>query len=165
MNAKEYLTRITPAAQRSSLSPYHADILELRAAGCTLAQITEFLRLNNVNVTWSAVGRYLRKHTDAAGTSCPPADASGEPAGNQTSRHAGSSDTPAPVAATSPVPTGREPPGFKSVDELRAEHPTMPRSQLNRLYAQQYDRPPFTAADLEELKRKCPPPLVRSPST
>ncbi|HKR42616.1 MAG TPA: hypothetical protein VJU59_23575 [Paraburkholderia sp.] len=164
MNAKEYLTRITPAAQRSSLSPYHADILELRAAGCTLAQITEFLRLNNVNVTWSAVGRYLRKHNDAAGASCAPADASGEPAGNQPSRPAGSSDTAASVA-TSSNPTGKEPPGFKSVDELRAEHPTMPRSQLNRLYAQQYDRPPFTAADLEELKRKYPPPLVRSPST
>jgi hypothetical protein len=47
--------------------------------------------------------------------------------------------------------------GWKTIEQLRAEHPTMPKIQLNKLYAQQYDRPKITSADLEELKRKYAP--------
>lgn len=149
MNAKEYLSRITPAAQRSSLSPFHADILELRAAGCTLAQITEFLRLNNLAVTFSTVGRYLRKYaspppaSDALGASPPcPADAHGSvlPSGVPS----------VSVALPSPVD------GIKSIEQLRAEHPTTPPMQLSKLYAQQYDRPALTAEIIDDLKRRFP---------
>ena len=32
----------------------------------------------------------------------------------------------------------------------------MPKLHLNKLYAQQYDQPKVTSADIEELKRKYP---------
>ncbi|MFM0363078.1 MULTISPECIES: hypothetical protein [Paraburkholderia] len=46
--------------------------------------------------------------------------------------------------------------GRKTMEQLRAENPTMPKIQLNKLYAQQYDQPQVTSADIAELKRKYP---------
>lgn len=140
MNAKEYLARITPSAQRSSLSPFHADILELRAAGCTLAQITEFLRLNNLAVTFSTVGRYLRKYASTATASDAPGASPVRPSGAP------------PVSAVTPALVD----GIKSIEQLRAEHPTTPQMQLSKLYAQQYDQPALTAEIIDDLKRRFP---------
>jgi len=70
---------------------------------------------------------------------------------------------PAPPQTPRPVqPVAEAPPppstdaGIKSLDELAREFPHLPRMQLIKLEAQQYDRPTLTSAALEDLKRKYP---------
>src|SRR5882762_2514515 len=72
-----------------------------------------------------------------------------------------------PVASQSAPqnPGASEPPGFKSTEQLRAENPTLPRTQINKLYAQQYNQPVLTADEIEDLKRKYPPPAPRTAGT
>ncbi|MBK3844133.1 HMG-box domain-containing protein [Paraburkholderia aspalathi] len=152
MKPAEYLESIKPGSHLSSLRAFHADILELRAAGCTLAQIVEFLRLNGLTITLSSVGKYLQKHAAAATSpSAPPRvlprNTSTPPVVPQSSTH---------------NPGASEPPGFKSTEQLRAENPTLPRTQINKLYAQQYNQPALTADEIEDLKRKYPPPPPRT---
>jgi len=61
MKAEEFLKRITPAARRSKLAPHFEDINKLRAAGCTLDQVCEFLRENGVTMTVAGLSAYLRR--------------------------------------------------------------------------------------------------------
>lgn len=61
MKAEEFLKRVTPAARRSKLVPYLEDINKLRAAGCTLDQVCEFLRENGVTMTVAGLSAYLRR--------------------------------------------------------------------------------------------------------
>jgi hypothetical protein len=44
---------------------------------------------------------------------------------------------------------------------LRRENPTLPGVQISKLYAQQYADPVITMDELEEMKRKYNPPLIR----
>jgi hypothetical protein len=148
VNADDYLNSIKPGLRTSALRAFHPDILKLRAAGCTLAQIAEFLRINGLTTTLSSVGKYLQKH---AQVSSPPA--APQP------RSAAAKRPEPPVA-----PDRSEPPGFKSAEQLRAENPTLPRIQINKLYAQQYDRPVLSPQEIEEFKRKYPPPPTKHSS-
>ncbi|MDR6412225.1 UNVERIFIED_ORG: hypothetical protein ABIC62_005699 [Burkholderia sp. 1595] len=155
MKTAEYLKSIEPGSHLSSLRAFHTDIVELRAAGCTLAQIVEFLRLNGLTITLSSVGKYLQKHAVAA-TSLPAPPRSIP----QNIR------TPPLAPQSGPLkPGASEPPGFKSTEQLRAENPTLPRTQINKLYAQQYNQPVLTADEIEDLKRKYPPPAPRTAGT
>jgi DNA-binding transcriptional MerR regulator len=147
VDAKQYLARVDLTAQRSSLTPYHADILELREAGCTLAQITEFLRLNNVSITFSSVARYLRKHADAAQARAKSSCALAEPPPVSAHGQLGPSTQSAQAASIGEI---------KAIEQLRAENPTTPAMQLAKMYAQQYDRPAITAEGIAELKRRFP---------
>jgi hypothetical protein len=151
----EYLKSIKPGSHLSSLRTFHTDIVELRVAGCTLAQIVEFLRLNGLTITLSSVGKYLQKHTVPA--TSPSAPLHALPRNTQTP----------PVASQSAPqnPGASEPPGFKSTEQLRAENPTLPRTQINKLYAQQYNQPVLTADEIEDFKRKYPPPAPRTAGT
>jgi hypothetical protein len=151
----EYLKSIKPGSHLSSLRAFHTDIVELRVAGCTLAQIVEFLRLNGLTITLSSVGKYLQKH--AVPATSPSAPLHALPRNTQTP----------PVASQSAPqnPGASEPPGFKSTEQLRAENPTLPRTQINKLYAQQYNQPVLTADEIEDLKRKYPPPAPRTAGT
>ncbi|MFM0068906.1 hypothetical protein [Paraburkholderia aspalathi] len=45
-------------------------------------------------------------------------------------------------------------PGFRSIQDLRKQHPTMPRAKLNKLWAQQYAGPTISSEQIDELKRK-----------
>ncbi|MDR6495203.1 putative membrane protein [Paraburkholderia terricola] len=169
MNADDYLKSIKPAAQRSALAPFHADVLKLRAAGCTLNQISDFLRMHGVAVTLSTIAKYLRKQIPSR-----------DPATTEPAAATGAQRVPAPAApartAVSPDPVSsspqeapdtrerapsREPPGFKSVEQLRAENPTLPAIQITKMYAQQYAGPGIDVAQLEEMKRKYASPQVK----
>lgn len=61
MKAEEFLKRVTPAARRSKLVPHLEDIKKLRAAGCTLDQVCDFLRENGVTMTVAGLSAYLRR--------------------------------------------------------------------------------------------------------
>jgi hypothetical protein len=61
-------------------------------------------------------------------------------------------------AETETLSNGRT---IKSAAQLRRENPTLPGVQISKLYAQQYADPAFTRDDLEEMKRKYNPPLVK----
>lgn len=64
MKADEFLERVTPATQRSKFAPFLADIRKLRAAGCTLEQVCEFLLANGVKKpTVSNLSAYLRRQS------------------------------------------------------------------------------------------------------
>ncbi|MDR6412291.1 hypothetical protein [Paraburkholderia terricola] len=59
---------------------------------------------------------------------------------------------------TETLPGGRS---IKTADQLRRENPTMPSTQISKLYAQQYAEPVVTSEELEEMKRKYNPPLLK----
>lgn len=44
---------------RSRLAPHHFELVRLRAAGATLADLAEFLRERGVRVALSSIARYL----------------------------------------------------------------------------------------------------------
>jgi len=159
MNADDYLKSIKPAAQRSALAPFHADVLKLRAAGCTLNQISGFLRMHGVAVTLSTIAKYLRKQI----ASRDPATTG--PAVAALARTAVSPDpvssSPQEAPDTRERAPSREPPGFKSVEQLRAENPALPAIQITKMYAQQYAGPGIDVAQLEEMKRKYASPQVK----
>lgn len=64
MNVDKFLEKIKnrPAPYKGKLAVWHDDILKLRQAGCTYAQIVEYLKLQNVTVTIPAVQRFCSKH-------------------------------------------------------------------------------------------------------
>jgi len=75
------------------------------------------------------------------------------------------SDDPAPSPAPTPqavetetLDGGRT---IKTAKQLRRENPTLPTIQISKLYAQQYADPVLTGDELEALKRKYNPPLVK----
>jgi len=57
-----------------------------------------------------------------------------------------------PHASTSTTSVRRT--GIKTLDELAAENPHLPRMQLIKLEAQQYDQPSISSAGLDEIARK-----------
>lgn len=50
---------------------------------------------------------------------------------------------------------------IRSAAQLRLENPTLPDVQISKLYAEQYADPVVTMEELEEMKRKYNPPLIK----
>ncbi len=70
-------------------------------------------------------------------------------------------ERPSPTVPAASIPNAAtrqsEPPGFKSIEQLQAENPTLPSIQITKIYAQQYDRASVTGDQIDELKRKYGP--------
>ena len=146
LSAADFLKQVTPASRRSKLAPWAAEIKLLREAGCSLAQVRDFLAHNDVSVAVSTlnafIGRHLHKVQPAAVTvaSEVPATAIG---------HAPEANAPQSVA--SPIP-------FKTTKQLTAENPMLSKAEIRDLYARQFQaEPPNPLAEVlrkqEERKR------------
>lgn len=61
MDADEFLKTITPAVQRSRLAPFWDDIVKLRAHGCSLDQVCQFLAANQVQISITGLSKYIRR--------------------------------------------------------------------------------------------------------
>lgn len=64
MDVEKFLEEIKtrPVNHKGKLAMWHEDILKLRNAGCTYAQIVEYLELKDVKVSISAVQSFCSKH-------------------------------------------------------------------------------------------------------
>lgn len=60
MKAADFLASITPARRKLGLRHFSDEIRLLRAEGCTLKQIVEFLALNGVPVSIAGVSKHLQ---------------------------------------------------------------------------------------------------------
>jgi hypothetical protein len=61
VKADEFLKTITPAVQRSRLAPFWDDIVKLRAHGCSLDQVCQFLAANQVQISITGLSKYIRR--------------------------------------------------------------------------------------------------------
>lgn len=61
VDADEFLKQIKPAAKRSRLGPWSADIDKLRQNGCSLEQVREFLAINGVVVSVAAISKFIKR--------------------------------------------------------------------------------------------------------
>ncbi|BCG05243.1 hypothetical protein PPGU19_098110 (plasmid) [Paraburkholderia sp. PGU19] len=99
MNAEEFLAS-EHAASRSKIGAYDADIRLLRSRGVSGQRIANFLKLNNVHVTASAVYQYFKCHPDGYRFSTRgPTNNDQRASAGQTSVHSGKPATD--TAATS----------------------------------------------------------------
>lgn len=60
MDADSFLKQNAPRP-RSAMADYWDDIKKLRAAGCTLEQVREFLAANGVAVSVAAISKYIKR--------------------------------------------------------------------------------------------------------
>jgi len=60
MDADSFLKQNAPRP-RSAMADYWDDIKKLRAAGCTLEQVREFLAANEVVVSVAAISKYIKR--------------------------------------------------------------------------------------------------------
>jgi hypothetical protein len=129
MNADEFLSQVTPAARRSKLAPWLADIQKLRAAGCSLKQVQAFLSANNLLISLSGLAKFV-----SAQMQQEPAKGGGpgrtgpQPAGSATVTEA----APVPPSAT----TGAR--SFKTRQQLADENPGLSSQTVRDLFAKQY---------------------------
>lgn len=68
MDADSFLKQNAPRP-RSAMADYWDDIKKLRAAGCTLEQVREFLAANGVAVSIAAISKYIKRREAEAETS------------------------------------------------------------------------------------------------
>lgn len=146
LSAADFLKQVTPASQRSKLSPWAAEIKLLREAGCSLAQVRDFLAHNGVSVAVSTLNAFIGRHLHKV-KPAPATVAVGVPAA-PTSQ---APETNAPPPSVSPVP-------FKSTKQLTAENPMLSKAEIRDLYARQFQaEPPNPLAEAlrkqEERKR------------
>ncbi|OUL84054.1 hypothetical protein [Paraburkholderia hospita] len=87
-----------------------------------------------------------------------PARSVRRPASNAAPAPAPASITRSGEVGTETLSNGRT---IRSAAQLRLENPTLPDVQISKLYAQQYADPVITMDDLEEMKRKYNPPLIK----
>ncbi len=144
MSAGDFLKQVTPAARRSKLVPWAADIRLLREAGCSLSQIRAFLAHNDVSIAVSTLNAFITRHL---GEVQPVPIAAGEIAAKT------QSETVADAASADPTAIA-----FKSSKQLAAENPTLSKTEIRDLYTRQFETsPPNPLADLirqqEERKR------------
>lgn len=66
MDADEFSRTVRPAKLRSRLAPFWLGILKLRNQGYSLAQIREFLSLNNVTISIAGLAAYIKRQEVAA---------------------------------------------------------------------------------------------------
>ncbi|NKF95703.1 hypothetical protein GO290_02796 [Ralstonia solanacearum] len=149
MTPTEFLEGIKPAARRSKLLPWLGDILTLRTAGCSIAQIRDYLAANGVAIGLSTLAAFVAKHAKGAETAAM-------------ARPAAAIDTPKPVSTEAPInsvqkdaPTAES---HKSTEQLAKENPTLSRRAILDLFSRQFQKePPNPLAGLlhkqEERKR------------
>ncbi|SAL82603.1 hypothetical protein AWB68_06583 [Caballeronia choica] len=150
--------RANERSQTARLNAYFPIIEQALYNGLSLASILRELQAEGftfrITGLKSALYRIRKKRTATAATGSapgiPPSHAIDTPATDDNAR----SPVNVPAQTTDGGQTRK---GWKTIEQLRAENPTMPKIQLNKLYAQQYDQPKVTSADLEELKRRYPP--------
>ena len=144
-------------SQTARLNAYVPVIEQALNNGLSLASILRELQAEGftfrITGLKSALYRIRKKRTATATTGSipgiPPSNAIDTPAHDDNTR------SPVNVQAQT-ADAGQTRKGRKTIEQLRAENPTMPKLHLNKLYAQQYDQPKVTSADIEELKRKYP---------
>jgi len=144
-------------SQTARLNAYFPVIEQALNNGLSLASILRELQAEgftfHITGLKSALYRIRKKRTATATTDgtrgIPPSNATDTPAHDDKAR------SPVNVQAQT-ADAGQTRKGRKTIEQLRAENPTMPKIQLNKLYAQQYEQPKVTSADIEELKRKYP---------
>ena len=144
-------------SQTARLNAYFPVIEQALNNGLSLASILRELQAEGftfrITGLKSALYRIRKKRTATAATGStpgiPPSHAIDTPVHDDNAR------SPVNVQAQT-ADGGQTRKGRKTMEQLRAENPTMPKIQLNKLYAQQYDQPKVTSADIEELKRKYP---------
>lgn len=131
MSAADFLKQVTPAARRSKLFPWAADIRMLRDAGCSLSQIRAFLAHNGVSVAVSTLNAFIARHLPE------------EPAAAVVSKAAPVEEgtTPKAEAATA-APASSHAGSFKSKKQLAVEHPNLSAAELRDRYARQFEAPP-----------------------
>lgn len=61
MKADEFLKQVQPASKQSRLTPYLDDLKKLREAGCTLKQVQDFLKRNDVIISVGGLAAYLQR--------------------------------------------------------------------------------------------------------
>ena len=100
MDADEYLKQVLPAGRQSRLAPFHADLLKLRDAGCTLEQLQDFLARNQVTMSIKGIAAYLQRHAQPGkrASSPPKVESAGDTPPIDPER------VQSPVASPSPVP-------------------------------------------------------------
>ena len=149
MTPTEFLEGIEPAARRSKLLPWLADIRTLRTAGCSIAQIRDYLATHDVAIGLSTLAAFVAKHANGAASAdtARPAPAAGtlKP-----------SSTQAPIEPERPATEGIE--AYKTTEQLAKENPKLNKRAILDLYARQFQvDPPNPLAELlrkqEERKR------------
>jgi len=65
MTAEEFLKKHQTRKKESKIAPFLSDIIKIREAGLSYNDILEFLRANNVVVSYAALSVYLRRHIPA----------------------------------------------------------------------------------------------------
>ncbi|WP_197339778.1 hypothetical protein [Ralstonia solanacearum] len=154
MSAADFLKQVTPAARRSKLFPWAADIRMLRDAGCSLSQIRAFLAHNGVSVAVSTLNAFIARHLPE------------EPAAAVVSKTAPVEEGTTPKAEAAPASSHAG--SFKSKKQLAVEHPNLSAAELRDLYARQFEAPPPNPlVDLirqqEDRKRAARVPAEASP--
>lgn len=129
LSAADFLKQVTPASQRSKLSPWAAEIKLLREAGCSLAQVRDFLAHNGVSVAVSTLNAFIGRHLHKVQPA--PATVGSEVPAAATSR---APEAVAPLHAASPI-------SFKTTKQLSAENPRLSKAEIRDLYARQFDTP------------------------
>ncbi|WP_426400885.1 hypothetical protein ACN9M1_26480 (plasmid) [Ralstonia sp. R-29] len=145
----EFLEGIKPAARRSKLLPWLADIRTLRTAGCSIAQIREYLATNGLTVGLSTLAAFVVKHAD--GTASKD---TGRPVATAVAPR--STGTQASIEPERPATEGIE--AYKTTEQLAKENPKLNKRAILDLYARQFQvDPPNPLAELlrkqEERKR------------
>lgn len=144
-------------SQTARLKAYFPVIQQALDNGLSLASILRELQAEGftfrITGLKSALYRIRKKRITPATTGSTP----GIPPSHviETPAHDNNARSPLNVQAQT-ADGGQIRKGRKTMEQLRAENPTMPKIQLNKVYAQQYDQPKVTSADIEELKRKYP---------
>jgi hypothetical protein len=135
MDPDQFLAGITPSAKRSKLTPYRSDIAKLRNSGCSLQQICDYLSHQNVSIKPSGLAKFLSKKQPLASAAIPIAS---QPVSPKNPITAPSVSTTSDQSDASAENTSDD---IKSIEQLKAEFPTMPRMRLVRKYSAQFDRP------------------------
>lgn len=64
LNAEDFLKQITPSKKGSKLQFFWDDIQILRKNGCSLEQVKEFLKKNNIEITVAGLSKALKKRAE-----------------------------------------------------------------------------------------------------
>lgn len=125
MNVDKFLEKIKkrPTPYKGKLTGWHDDILKLRQAGCTYAQIVEYLKLQNVDVTISSVQYFCSKHLSSNSikkqkTKPELSDEVIEPLETEEKKESSKENTTNEVPVHKKLPDWFDVEGFKSIDDL-----------------------------------------------
>ena len=94
MELDDFMRKTPPKAKRSRLEQYKTEIQTLRSRGYAVQQIQEWLAINGLKVTPSAVQQYIARHLKKP---APAPDATAAPATNMPAETLHKVPLPAPV--------------------------------------------------------------------